>query len=80
MELLTKENYNERMRDRSFVDFLNAQPHPVKEMDDSSYTYYDYILYKTKHHERVVQRVLDEINGVIAGTGEIKQWNKFPKK
>ncbi len=75
MTLITTENYNEKMNDRSFKDFLNSLPHPLREMDDSGYTYLDYIQYKTKKHKRPVLRLLAEINAVIEKTGKVYQYS-----
>lgn len=75
MEHLTKDNWNEQIKNQEFRDFLSSQPHPVQEMDDSGYTYLDYVLFKTKQFNRPIVKIMDEINKVIDSKGKIYQWS-----
>lgn len=77
--VLTEENYDELMAKREFIDIIVQMKHPVKSMDESGYTYYDYAVYKRRKHKRPVKHVIDEINVFLAG-GDINYLHDGRKK
>lgn len=68
---ITQDNFDELIKDRSVIDILVGQKHPVQSMDESGFTYYDYAVYKRQKHGKIPSHVADEINLIFSG-GAIK--------
>jgi hypothetical protein len=65
--VITAKNFDELINQREVKDILMAEKHPVKSMDESSFTYWDYAVFKRRKHGKVPQHVLDEINIIFSG-------------
>lgn len=64
---ITQLNFDELIKNREVIDLLNGLKHPVKAMDESGFTYYDYAIFKLRKHGRVPEHVLNEINIYFQG-------------
>lgn len=64
--VFSKENFYELLENREVRDLLIAEKHPFRKMDASGYTYLDYVLYKTKQRKRPLQKIIKEINLLVA--------------
>ena len=65
--ILTVQNFDELIKQREVIDILTGVKHPVRLMDDSGFTYYDYALFKRKKHGKAPSHVISEINTVFSG-------------
>lgn len=65
--IVTEANFDELIQMREVIDILTSIKHPVRSMDDSGFTYYDYAVFKRRKHGKAQQHILDEINIIFNG-------------
>lgn len=64
---ITETNFDELIKLREVIDILVGEKHPVKGMDESGYTYYDYAVFKRQKHGKPPTHVIGEINLIFSG-------------
>ena len=69
--VISQENFDDLIQSREVKDILLGVKHPVRAMDDASYTYLDYALFKRQKHGKVPSHIIDEINVIFSG-GDIR--------
>jgi hypothetical protein len=65
--VVTTDNFDELISKREIKDILVQSKHPVKRMDENSFTYYDYAVFKRRKHGKPPTHVIDEINTILSG-------------
>ena len=65
--IITEKNVKKMVSERWLRDILNNQKHPTKRMDESGFTYLDYVLYRIKQ-DRSLKKISDDINQVLSGS------------
>lgn len=69
--LVNEQNFDELIKQREVIDILTSAKHPVRSMDDSGFTYYDYAVFKRRKHKKAPTHVISEINILFCG-GDIE--------
>lgn len=75
MNPVNKENFYEKLEQREIKDILSDEKHRCRELDDMGYTYFDYVLFKTKQSKRPLQRIIDDINAILLKGKHIQFYN-----
>jgi hypothetical protein len=70
---VTRENFDELIKEREVIDILSQIKHPFRKLDESGFTYYDYAVFKRNERRRLAS-IIEEMNIIFAG-GDVDYYN-----
>lgn len=64
---VTKDNFNEIFTKPETKEILLNTIHPIQRMDESGFTYYDYILFTLKKNGKPNSYIIRDLNLILNG-------------